>query len=80
MRVYVDAVWGWNDAWQRAAHDRSYPAVGLYVIAKDATDVGVVQYEQRDGAMWIGRLEVLPAFQSRGLGAAVIVRVAHSIR
>lgn len=77
MRRYVDLVWGWDAARQRAAHDRNYPLPGLHVVFDGQERVGVVQFEDRDGAVWIRRLEVLPERQSRGYGSAVVRTIAE---
>ena len=76
MRGYVDLVWGWDHASQRASHDRTHPAPGTHVIFHGESLVGVVQFEEREDALWVGRLEIDPARHGQGLGAEVVELVS----
>lgn len=45
------------------------------VVMVDRIDVGMVKYLARDGALYLQQLQVLPAFQGKGVGAAVLERL-----
>ena len=73
IRPSVEATWGaWNDAWQRDYFAQKFGTQGRQIIVFEGQDVGVVLLEEREGAIYIGLIEVLPAFQGRGIGSAVI--------
>lgn len=75
MRYLVAQVWGWDDAWQEqyfAAHFDPAPA---RIIVVDGRDAGVVAVEWGAADAFIANIEILPEYQGRGLGAAVIERI-----
>lgn len=73
MRVYVEEVFGpWDEAWQQAHYRRDHPIHQLRVIQRDGQDVGMLYVEERTEEIFLVSLEVLPAFQRRGIGSAVI--------
>jgi ribosomal protein S18 acetylase RimI-like enzyme len=59
MREYVEAVWGWDDAFQARFFDEHFvPDGSRQIIQVDGCDVGMV--------------EVLPEWQGRGIGTSVV--------
>ncbi|MDB4951842.1 MAG: uncharacterized protein JWM27_4491 [Gemmatimonadetes bacterium] len=72
MREYVDRTWGWDDAWQREHFDRTFDPAALSVIVVDGCDAGVLEAEVRASVVYLANIQILPAFQSRGVGAAVV--------
>jgi ribosomal protein S18 acetylase RimI-like enzyme len=74
MRDYVESAYGpWDDAVQRGflhrwLDDDSDPLV----IQVDGDIVGVVDYVNHDDSVYIGRIEIDPSMQGRGLGTAVL--------
>lgn len=73
MRPAVEAAYGaWEDAWQRAYFRRYFDPALLRVIQWDGQDVGFMQVQSRTEELFLADIEILPAFQSRGIGSAVI--------
>ena len=88
MRGVVEATWGqWDDQRQRAWHSEWFSPARLSIITAEGEDVGVLDCEVRaDGTLYLARIEILPAFQSRGIGGRVVQQliggaseVIHSI-
>ena len=77
IRPAVEATWGWNEAWQQDYFAQKFDPDKRQVIVAKGQDVGVVVIEEREGAVYIGLIEVLPAFQGRGIGTAVIQDILH---
>ena len=75
IRPSVEATWGWDEVWQQDYFAQKFEANKRQVIVVDGQDVGVVMIEEREGAVYIGLIEVLPAFQGRGIGTAVIQNI-----
>lgn len=72
MGYLVAQVWGWDDAWQRAHYDAHFDPSRARIVVVDGADVGVVVVEWQADAAFIAGIEILPAYQGRGLGAAIV--------
>lgn len=74
LRSYVEATWGsWNEDQQRsfAARDLRSPTLRIIVVAEEG-DAGAIDVARRRSEWFLGRLELLPRLQRRGLGRAII--------
>lgn len=71
MKTYVDQVWGWDDAEQRRYFDDRFTADRWQIIQVDGEDVGVLIVEEDDEQIYLAEIELLPAWQGRGIGASV---------
>ena len=79
---YLGATFGWDDAAQRAYFDEGFDASGGQVIQVDGTDVGELLVEERPSELFVVRLAVLPEWQGRGIGSAIVqmlVERAHEL-
>ena len=77
MRPMVERTYGaWDEARQRAKfHSRT--ETDVRIVLKGAERVGAVHLEDKpDGSLYVGLIEIDPAFQSKGLGASVLNRLA----
>lgn len=72
MSGYVAAVWGWDEAFQRAYHDRVFNPGRWQIITADGADVGMLDVERRQDAIYLARIELLPGFQGRGIGTYIV--------
>jgi ribosomal protein S18 acetylase RimI-like enzyme len=72
MKAVVAQVWGWDEAWQRQHFDDHFDPSHARIVVVDGTDVGVVAVEWREDAAFIASIEILPEYQGRGLGGAII--------
>jgi ribosomal protein S18 acetylase RimI-like enzyme len=72
MRDYVEQVWGWNDSEQRTFFDSRFQPAGVQVIQFDGEDVGVLVVTENEDEVFLSEIQVLPAWQGRGIGSAVV--------
>ncbi|MEW2073575.1 GNAT family N-acetyltransferase [Streptomyces sp. NPDC012403] len=72
MGHYVAAIWGWDDEDQRAYHDRGFEPDRWQVITVDGVDAGALVVEYRETEVYLGRIELHPHYQGRGIGARLI--------
>lgn len=72
MGGYVAAVWGWDGAEQREFHARAFAPGRWRIIRVDGADAGMIDVEDRGGELYLGRIELLPAYQGRGVGRRLI--------
>jgi len=72
MHHYVEATWGWDDAFQRAAFTKSYDPGALSIIVVVGEDAGVMAVERRDDLVYLRLIEIDPRWQRRGVGGAIV--------
>jgi ribosomal protein S18 acetylase RimI-like enzyme len=74
MREYVEATWGWQEAWQQEYFARKFDPDVRQIIQIDDQDAGVIVIEERDEELFISLIEIDPKFQNRGVGSILIQR------
>jgi len=72
MRAYIEPIWGWHEDWQLEYFREKYDSRQRQIIQVEGQDVGVLVVERRADELYLGLIELLPAFQGRGIGAAII--------
>lgn len=72
MRDYVEPVWGWDDLAQRRLFDERFASRPFQVIQVEGDSIGVLQLEDRPGEVVLDLIELLPAWQGKGIGTAII--------
>ena len=76
MREYVVAQWGtWDAAAQRASHEKSFDTSKFRIVLVDGDAAGVLEVLDFADHVQLGTLYLLPAYQSRGVGAFLLQRV-----
>jgi ribosomal protein S18 acetylase RimI-like enzyme len=72
MRDYVEPLWGWDDGVQRRLFDDRFTSRRSRVIQVGGEDVGLLQLEDQPSEVVLGLIELLPAWQGKGIGTAII--------
>ncbi len=73
MRDPVEETFGpWDDAWQVDYFQKHFDPAVLKIIQYRGDDVGVLYVQGRVEELFLASLEILPAYQRRGIGTAVI--------
>jgi ribosomal protein S18 acetylase RimI-like enzyme len=72
MGPYLEATFGWDEAAQSAYFDRRFDASGGQVIQVGGVDVGELLVEERPRELFLVRLALLPDWQGRGIGSAIV--------
>lgn len=72
MRDYVTAIWGWDEHEQQDYHSRAFDPGRWKIITADEADVGVLSIEHCAAQIYLGRIEIHPAHQGRGIGTHLI--------
>ena len=80
MRDYVAQTWGWDEAFQARVFEEHFDPVRYQVIVVDGRDAGVVSVERHPDALFLATIEILPEYQRRGLGTAVIEAILAQAR
>jgi ribosomal protein S18 acetylase RimI-like enzyme len=69
---YVAAIWGWDETDQRAYHANGFDPAGTRIIVVDGEDAGSLTVKRRAAEIYLGRIEILPGGQGRGIGTSLI--------
>jgi ribosomal protein S18 acetylase RimI-like enzyme len=72
MREQVEQVWGWDDAEQRAFLEARFQPDRWQIIQAHGQDIGVLIVEEGDDEIYLAEIEILPEWQGRGIGAAIV--------
>jgi ribosomal protein S18 acetylase RimI-like enzyme len=72
MRGPVERTWGWNEDFQRHVFEERFDPDGRQIVVVDGRDVGVLQTERREDSLFLAKVEILPAYQGRGVGTAIV--------
>lgn len=80
MREYVDQVWGWDETFQVEMFAGWFDPAKCQIIVVDGQDAGILTVERRPNEFFLSLIEILPAFQGRGLGSAAISSMLSQAR
>ncbi|MGI4791488.1 MAG: GNAT family N-acetyltransferase [Janthinobacterium lividum] len=74
MRDYVHAIWGWDEAWQEPRFRSHFVAGAWRIIVVEGQDAGGLQASlgPSDATLFLANIYLLPEFQNRGIGSAVV--------
>jgi GNAT superfamily N-acetyltransferase len=75
MRPYVEEVFGWEDADQRQRFDEAFDPAPKRIMQVDGLDAGMFEVHDRKDHRYLAQLEILPRYQNRGLGTAIVGHV-----
>ncbi|MEM9214318.1 MAG: GNAT family N-acetyltransferase [Cyanobacteria bacterium P01_F01_bin.150] len=77
MAQYVSAVYGWDDGFQRSFFEKGFNPDVIQVIEQDGQSIGMYELQDRDDALYIARIEIIPARQRCGVGSHLLQRIIH---
>ena len=72
MGEYVARTWGWDEDFQRQFFAEAFDRQPRQVIQVAGHDVGVVVIEDRPDDLYLGLIELWPAWQGQGLGTDIL--------
>jgi ribosomal protein S18 acetylase RimI-like enzyme len=75
MKGFVSRVWGWDDARQEQFFADHFDPAPCRIVVVDGEDAGVVAVVWSEEDAFLSNIEILPAYQERGLGAALVRQV-----
>lgn len=74
---YVEQVRGWNEAEQRALHQKRFASQEFYVIQWSDIEVGVLAFVRDPDCLTVNQLFILPEYQGRGIGRACMMQIIN---
>ncbi|BCL69934.1 N-acetyltransferase [Vibrio nigripulchritudo] len=74
---HVDAVFGWDDQFQRELLSNDYEPHWFYWVYRGSQRVGMLCFKPYDNAYHVHLLIVIPEFQGQGVGKCIMDHVHH---
>ena len=71
-RDHIDAIWGWDDGWQRRDFGRLFERVRPLVVVDGARDVGYLQVLWRAGALHLANIVLVAEARGAGRGGRLL--------
>jgi ribosomal protein S18 acetylase RimI-like enzyme len=71
---YVAKIWGWNENEQRQRFARNFDSAQYRIVCQEK-DIGAIEVEQRTHEIYLSNIELLPEYQRKGIGTALIREV-----
>ena len=76
MRPYVEETWRmWDDAVQSARFEDPAELAKISIVTIDGHDAGLWHVERSAHDIFLANVQILPSYQNRGLGSALIHRL-----
>jgi len=72
LQEYVMQTWGWDEEFQRAHHKQNVNPENFTIIQASGRDIGCLLVEPHPNSIFLGVIELLPAFQNQGIGSRII--------
>ena len=83
MHDYIDAIWGWNEQWQRAHFAAEYAPTrnAIVVLTRGAPrDIGRVSLTRHWRKIFLRDIELAAHARNHGLGSAIVAAVLQIAR
>jgi ribosomal protein S18 acetylase RimI-like enzyme len=72
MRPAVEAMWGWDEAFQKRYFNEHFSTSGRYVVRVDGIEAGILCFSVREDHLFLANVALLPHCQGKGLGTQLI--------
>lgn len=72
LRPYVEATWGWDEAYQRTRFRDHFDPARQDIVLADGVAAGVISVERREDVIFLSNIGITPAYQGRGIGTRLI--------
>lgn len=72
MRPYVEATWGWDEAWQSHYFQQHFDPASRDIIEADGVTVGCISAERHEERIFLAVIEIAPDYQNRGIATTLI--------
>ncbi|GGC64490.1 GNAT family N-acetyltransferase [Undibacterium terreum] len=72
MKPYIEAIWGWDQAWQDADFEKGFASSANYVVEADGVFSGYVQLDEGGDENYLRMLILAPSLRSKKVGALLL--------
>jgi ribosomal protein S18 acetylase RimI-like enzyme len=74
MKPHIEAIWGWDAAWQIADFDKAFSTSSTYIVEVDGKFSGYVQLDLGTTENYLRMIVLQPECRSLGIGAVLRAR------
>jgi ribosomal protein S18 acetylase RimI-like enzyme len=75
MKEYVDQTWGWEDDFQKKVFQERFDPSEIQMITFNNIDIGVISLLKKKEEIFLRAIEILPQYQSKGIGTWLIKNI-----
>lgn len=72
MKEYVEKTWGWDEVFQKTHFVKHFDPGALQIVVANTTEIGCISIIDKEDHVFLNRIEILPAYQNRGIGTFLI--------
>ena len=72
---YIDKIYGWDEATQIRYFEEEFQLETIKIIQVDGQDAGMYELQKGHESWFLARIEILPAFQNKGIGSTIIKQI-----
>jgi ribosomal protein S18 acetylase RimI-like enzyme len=80
LKEYVDQTWGWDEGQQKEYFSQRFDPAAVRIIMLGKKDVGSISVSSDEHGIVVNRIELLPAYQNRGIGTHLIKKLLQRAR
>jgi len=75
FRRHIEALWGWEEGWQRENFAAEFAGARTCVIEVDGRIAGYLQTKDEVGRIYVQNIAIAAEFQGRGMGSRLLRRL-----
>lgn len=72
IKKYIDDIWGWDEHYQKNDFVENFMPELNRIITLDGVDIGVLEVNDDVNELSITEIELLHAYQGKGIGTAIL--------
>jgi GNAT superfamily N-acetyltransferase len=80
MKPSVERIYGWDEDWQARYFRERFDPARRQIIRHDGTDIGYISIEEQEASLFLSSIAILPHYQGRGIGTALIRSLQQQAR
>ncbi|MBU7012970.1 MAG: GNAT family N-acetyltransferase [Theionarchaea archaeon] len=75
LKEHVEKTWGWDEVFQKNHFREHFNPETLQIVMAANTDIGCMSVTEKGDHIFLNRIEILPAYQNRGIGTFLIRKI-----
>jgi ribosomal protein S18 acetylase RimI-like enzyme len=72
LKAYIEATWGWDEAFQYRYHQQNYDPSTCSIIQDGEKDIGCLSISEDPRRIFLQVIEIAPNYQNQGIGTRLV--------
>lgn len=72
LKIYIEQVWGWDEAYQKQLHSNGFEPHFILIIQADGVPVGYIELEENKDFLFIANILIIKAYQNKRIGTILL--------